>query len=77
MTDNGLSRIPLEWAPIYPMDRKDVVFDIFKHHVSYNDGLPPYAQARTRRCFIPACYGIQLDNTFTIISGLSGSFVFK
>lgn len=46
MTDNGLSRLPLEWTPIYPMQRKDVVFDVFKHHVSYSDGLPPYAQAR-------------------------------
>ena len=36
----------MEWAPIYPMNRKDVVFDVFKHHVSYKDGLPPYAQAR-------------------------------
>ena len=46
MTDNGLSRLPLEWTPIYPMQRKDVVFDVFKHHISYKDGLPPYAQAR-------------------------------
>ncbi len=43
---NLLSSLPLEWAPIYPMNRKDVVFDIFKHHISYKDGLPPYAQAR-------------------------------
>jgi hypothetical protein len=28
------------------MNRKDVVFDVFKHHISYKDGLPPYAQAR-------------------------------
>jgi len=28
------------------MQRKDVVFDVFKHHISYKDGLPPYAQAR-------------------------------
>ena len=41
-----LSSLPLEWAPIYPMNRKDVVFDIFKHSLSYKDGLPPYAQAR-------------------------------
>ena len=43
---NLLSSLPLEWAPIYPMNRKDVVFDIFKHHILYKDGLPPYAQAR-------------------------------
>ncbi len=43
---NLLSSLPLEWAPIYPMNRKDVVFDVFKHHISYKDGLPPYAQAR-------------------------------
>lgn len=43
---NLLSQLPLEWAPIYPMNRKDVVFDVFKHHISYQDGLPPYAQAR-------------------------------
>ncbi len=41
-----LSSLALEWAPIYPMNRKDVVFDVFKHHISYKDGLPPYAQAR-------------------------------
>jgi hypothetical protein len=41
-----LSQLPLEWAPIYPMNRQDVVFDIFKHHISYKDGLPPYAQVR-------------------------------
>lgn len=41
-----LSSLPLEWAPIYPMSRKDVVLDVFKHHISYKDGLPPYAQAR-------------------------------
>ncbi|GAB4402224.1 MAG: hypothetical protein OHK003_29460 [Anaerolineales bacterium] len=41
-----LSSLPLEWAPIYPMNRKDVVFDVFKHQISYKDGLPPYAQAR-------------------------------
>lgn len=41
-----LARLPLEWTPIYPMDRKDVVFDVFKHHISCSDGLPPYAQAR-------------------------------
>ena len=46
MKGNVLSRLPLEWTPIYPMDRKDVVFDIFKHSLSYKDGLPPYAQAR-------------------------------
>lgn len=46
MMDSGLSHLPLEWTPIYPMQRKDVVFDIFKHHISYRDGLPPYAQAR-------------------------------
>jgi hypothetical protein len=28
------------------MSRKDVVFDVFKHHISYKDGLLPYAQAR-------------------------------
>lgn len=43
---NLLSSLPLEWAPIYPTNRKDVVFDVFKHHISYKDGLPPYAQAR-------------------------------
>lgn len=43
---NVLSNLALEWAPIYPMSRKDVVFDVFKHHISYKDGLPPYAQAR-------------------------------
>ncbi len=43
---DALSRLTLEWMPIYPMNRKDVVFDVFKHHISYNDGLPPYAQAR-------------------------------
>ncbi|HRJ59494.1 MAG TPA: hypothetical protein PLV64_24655, partial [Anaerolineales bacterium] len=43
---NFLSSLPLEWAPIYPMNRKDVVFDVFKHHISYKDGLPPYAQVR-------------------------------
>lgn len=43
---NLLSSLPLEWAPIYPMNRQDVVFDVFKHHISYKDGLPPYAQAR-------------------------------
>jgi hypothetical protein len=41
-----LSSLALEWAPIYLMNRKDVVFDVFKHHISYKDGLPPYAQAR-------------------------------
>ncbi len=46
MKSNVLSHLPLEWTPIYPMDRKDVVFDIFKHSLSYKDGLPPYAQAR-------------------------------
>lgn len=46
MMDSGLSHLPLEWTPIYPMQRKDVVFDIFKHHISYHDGLPPYAKAR-------------------------------
>ncbi len=46
MTDNGLSRLPLEWTPIYPMQRNDVVLDVFKHSISYSDGLPPYAQAR-------------------------------
>lgn len=40
------SRLALEWTPIYPMNRKDVVLDIFKHHICYTDGLPPYAQAR-------------------------------
>lgn len=44
--NNLLSSLPLEWAPIYPMNRKDVVFDVFKHHISYKGGLPPYAQAR-------------------------------
>ncbi len=43
---DALSRLALEWMPIYPMNRKDVVFDVFKHHISYKDGLPPYAQAR-------------------------------
>lgn len=43
---NLLSTLPLEWTPIYPIDRKDVVFDVFKHSLSYKDGLPPYAQAR-------------------------------
>ncbi|MEP7136689.1 MAG: hypothetical protein ABI904_17315 [Chloroflexota bacterium] len=46
MTDSSLSRVPLEWAPVYPMNRKDIVFDVFKHSLSYKDGLPPYAQAR-------------------------------
>ncbi len=46
MMDSGLSHLPLIWVPIYLMQRKDVVFDIFKHHISYRDGLPPYAQAR-------------------------------
>jgi len=41
-----LSKLALEWTPIYPMNREDVVFDIFKHHISYDDGLPPYTQAR-------------------------------
>lgn len=41
-----LSSLALEWAPIHPMNRKDVVFDVFRHHISYKDGLPPYAQAR-------------------------------
>ena len=43
---NLLSQLPLEWTPIYPMNRKDVVFDVFKHSLSYKDGLPPYAQVR-------------------------------
>ncbi len=46
MTDNGLSRLPLEWTPIYPMQRNDVVLDVFKCRISSSDGLPPYAQAR-------------------------------
>lgn len=41
-----LSSLPLKWTPLYPMNRKDVVFDVFKHHISYKDGLPPYAQVR-------------------------------
>ena len=46
MKSNVLSHLPLGWTPIYPVDRKDVVLDIFKHSLSYKDGLPPYAQAR-------------------------------
>ncbi|HRJ55160.1 MAG TPA: winged helix-turn-helix domain-containing protein [Anaerolineales bacterium] len=41
-----LSSPPLEWSPIYPMNRKDVVLDVFKHYISYKDGLPPYALVR-------------------------------
>ncbi|MEK6753927.1 MAG: winged helix-turn-helix domain-containing protein [Chloroflexota bacterium] len=41
-----LSNLALEWTPSYPTNRQDVVLDIFWHHISYKDGLPPYAQAR-------------------------------
>lgn len=41
-----LSSLALEWTPSYPTNRQDVVLDIFWHHISYKDGLPPYAQAR-------------------------------
>jgi hypothetical protein len=44
--ENDLSRLALEWTPGYPTNRQDVVLDIFRHHISYKDGLPPYAQAR-------------------------------
>ncbi len=44
---NNHSSLALEWTPIYLANRHDVVLDIFKHHISYKDGLPPYAQART------------------------------
>ena len=41
-----LSSLALEWTPSYPTNRQGVVLDIFRHHISYKDGLPPYAQAR-------------------------------
>lgn len=41
-----LSRLALEWTPSYLANRQDVGLDIFRHHISYKDGLPPYAQAR-------------------------------
>ncbi|MBV6451386.1 MAG: hypothetical protein MHPDNHAH_02122 [Anaerolineales bacterium] len=41
-----LSRLALEWTPIYLANRQDVVLDVFRHHIYYKDGLPPYAQAR-------------------------------
>jgi DNA-binding transcriptional ArsR family regulator len=41
-----LSSLALEWTPGYTTNRQDVVLDIFRHHISYKDGLPPYAQAR-------------------------------
>lgn len=43
---NPLSSLELEWTPSYLTNRQDVVLDIFWHHISYKDGLPPYAQAR-------------------------------
>jgi len=43
---NTLSSPALEWTPGYTTNRQDVVLDIFRHHISYKDGLPPYAQAR-------------------------------
>ena len=41
-----LSKLALEWTPSYLANRQNVVLDIFWHHISYKDGLPPYAQAR-------------------------------
>ena len=46
MKVDSLSNLALEWTPGYPTNRQDVVLDIFRHHISYKDGLPPYAQAR-------------------------------
>src|SRR5215831_10601248 len=41
-----LSRLALEWEPIYLLNRADVTLDIFKHSLFATDGLPPYTQAR-------------------------------
>jgi DNA-binding transcriptional ArsR family regulator len=46
MKVDSLSNLALEWTPGYTTNRQDVVLDIFRHHISYKDGLPPYAQAR-------------------------------
>lgn len=41
-----LSRLALEWKPIYLLGSVNVKLDVFVHRVSATDGLPPYAQAR-------------------------------
>lgn len=41
-----LSGLTLEWLPIFSLGRDDGVLDVFKHSLSYKDGLPPYSQAR-------------------------------